>query len=98
MYFLEIILIFLFFIISYLIYYFYVGPSKIERDIKKAGGIHPCFYCKKDIHINETNCKFCKKPNYKGLRKNRIKYFIITIFIAAVGLSRLYSKIGGSFL
>ena len=98
MYLLGITLIFLFFFISYLVYYFFVGPSKIERDIKKSGGIHPCFYCKKEIHINEINCSFCRKPNYKALRKNRIKYFLITIFLVAVGLSRLYDKIGGSFL
>ena len=97
MFFLELFLIILFLITAYLIYFFYIGPSKIEREIKKAGGIHPCFYCKKEIHISETSCRFCRKPNYKGLRKNRLKYFFIAIFVFALGLSRLYNKISVSF-
>ena len=97
MLFLELFLIILFIIITYIVYFFYIGPSKIERQIKKAGGYHPCFYCKKEIHISEKNCNFCRKPNYKGLRKNRIKYFLIAIFIFAMGLGRLYNKISVSF-
>ena len=81
-------------IILYLIYFYFIGPTKLEIEIIKGGGNHPCFYCKKEINIKEDKCKHCKKLNYKGLRKGRIKYFLILVFTTSVGLTRLYDKLG----
>lgn len=77
----------------YFIYLFYVGPSKRERDILKSGGYHPCFFCKKEIHVKDDNCKYCKKQNYKGLRKNKLNAFIILIILIIFGLIRIYEKL-----
>jgi len=76
----------------FLIYYLYSGPSKIEREIRKSGGIHNCFYCKKEIHINDQNCKYCDKVNYSGLRKNRKYQFFVILILASIGLVRFYDK------
>lgn len=91
-------IIFLTLLILYLIYFYFFGPSKIERDIKKSGGLHPCFYCKKEISILDYNCKFCKKQNYRGLRKGKNKYFLIVVCLFIFGLSRLHSKLGSAFI
>ena len=79
-------------IFLYLLYYFYFGPSKLERDIRKNGGLHNCFYCKKEIHIKEHKCKYCEKINYSGIRKNRQKQFFVIAILAIFVLVRFYDK------
>jgi len=91
-------IVFLSLIFLVVIYYFFFGPSKMEREIIKSGGLHPCFYCKKEISIKDYNCKFCKKQNYKGLRKGKNKYFLIVVCLFIFGLSRLHSKLGSAFI
>ena len=76
--------------IAYLIYHNFIGPSKLERDIKRIGGNHPCFYCKKEIHIDDAKCTHCHKPNYKSIRKGRLKYFYITGVMYLMGIAKLY--------
>ena len=79
-------------IFLYLLYYFYFGPSKLERDIKKNGGFHNCFYCIKEIHINELKCKHCEKINYSGMRKNKKKQFFVIVILALFSLVRIYDR------
>ena len=81
----------------YFTYYFYFGPSKLERDIKKEGGLHPCLYCKKEIHINDKNCKYCEKINYSGMRSNRLKQFYIILVLAIFALIKLYERMSGGY-
>ena len=76
----------------FLVYYFYSGPSKIEREIRKNGGLHNCFYCKKEIHINDHKCKYCEKINYSGIRKNRKSHFFVIMLLVIFGLFRFYDK------
>lgn len=71
-------------------YRLFIGPSRLERDILKQGGLHPCFYCKKTIDIKEDRCEYCKKPNYKSIRKGRLKYFLITVGMYLFALAKLY--------
>ena len=84
----------IFFILSILIilivYRLFVGPSRLEREVLKQGGLHPCYYCKKTINIHEDKCEHCKKPNYKSIRKGRIKYFLIMVGMYIFALAKLY--------
>lgn len=77
-------------LIAFFIYRIFIGPSKLEREIKKQGGFHPCFYCKKTIHINEEKRTYRKKPNYKAVRKGRIKYFLVTKAMYIFALTKHY--------
>lgn len=90
---LKILFVLLSILIIFIFYRQYIGPSKLERDIIKKGGLHPCFYCKKTINIDSENCEYCNKPNYKSLRKGRLKIFIVTILMFLFAVAKLYRNI-----